>query len=371
MANQTQRTPPTSRWSFPVARFFGIQVRIHATFFLLLVWVGFGQWATGNSALAALRALLVTITVFTIIVVHEFSHALTARHFGVHTQDITLYPIGGISRMDRIPDDPRQELLIALAGPLVNVVFALLLWAWVVVSGDTLRFAVPGAPEAPLGLQFFWINVILAGFNLLPAFPMDGGRVLRALLSLKFPRVKATSWAAAVGQAFALLLATFGLFFNPWLILIAVFLWIGAQGELNALQIMSTLQRFTTREAMITHVETLDPLETLANVSDRVLRGFQQDFPVVEEGRVVGLLTFRDLLFGLSRSGANARVQAFMHREFESADPDEPLNKILERVQKEEPKTIVVQRQGRLFGVVDTTNIRELLRIESALVTHA
>jgi Zn-dependent protease/predicted transcriptional regulator len=353
-------------WAPRVARVAGIDLRIHATFILLLAWIGLSHLVHGHGAALAFRALLLMLCVFAIIVLHELGHALVARRFGIQTHDITLLPIGGIARLERIPTRPVEELLIAVAGPAVNVVLAGGLLLLLLVTGGDTSFAAPGSTSAPLLQQLLWVNVSLAVFNLLPAFPMDGGRVLRALLATRLPRARATAWAALVGQGFALLLGLLGLFANPMLLLFALFIWIGAQQEAQQTVAESVLARYSAGQAMVTEVEGVSPESTLAAVSERVLAGFQQDFPVMSDGRVVGVLTFRDLLQGLAQSGGEAPVSRYMHARFASAAPEEQLDVVLARVEAGNLKSVIVEQHGKLLGMVNPDNVRELLRIDAA-----
>src|SRR5689334_13644561 len=224
-------------WSLPIFRIYGIQLRIHVTFLLLIGWLAFGYYAQGGSAIAFWRVVFVLL-LFVCVVLHEFGHAIAAKNYGINTPDITLLPIGGVARLQRMPDEPWQELVIALAGPLVNVVIALTLFMFVGWRGFSLEGAASGAD---LLVHLLAINVILVLFNLLPAFPIDGGRVLRALLATRLSYARATQVAATVGQAFAFLFGIVGLFgipgipslshSNPFLIFIAVFVYIGASQE--------------------------------------------------------------------------------------------------------------------------------------------
>jgi Zn-dependent protease/predicted transcriptional regulator len=350
-----------------VARIAGIDLRIHATFILLLAWIALSHLLHGHGAALALQALLMILCVFGIVVLHELGHALVARRFGIQTQDITLLPIGGVARLERIPTRPVEELLIAIAGPAVNVVLAGALLLSLLLTGGSASFAELGSTSAPLLQQLLWINISLAAFNLIPAFPMDGGRVLRALLATRLPRARATTLAATVGQGFALLLGLLGLFVNPILILFALFIWIGAQQEAQQTVTESLLAKYSAGQAMVTEVEAVSPEATLAAVSERVLAGFQQDFPVMGNGHVIGVLTFRDLLQGLAQSGGGAPVSRYMHARFASAAPEEQLDQVLARVEAGDLKSVIVERDGKFLGMVNPDNVRELLRIDAVL----
>ncbi len=219
------------KWSWRLGRIAGIDLRVHATFFLLVAWVALSNYFSSGQLAAAVDGVVFISSVFGIVVLHELGHALTARRFGIGTRDITLLPIGGVARLERMPDDPRQELLVALAGPAVNVALAILLFGLVQLGGGSVSVDANGLTSGSFLAQLMWVNVSLAVFNLLPAFPMDGGRVLRAALAMRTSPLRATRIAARVGRAMAWGLGTLGLFFNPILLFIALFIWMGASGE--------------------------------------------------------------------------------------------------------------------------------------------
>jgi Zn-dependent protease len=362
------------RWSYRVARIAGIDVHVHATFLLLLAYVGLRDYRAAGAA-GAVAGLAAILAVFAIVVLHEYGHALTARRYGIATRDITLLPIGGVARLERMPRDPRQELAIAVAGPAVNVGLALVILAVLTAMGG-----VPTAQElATLGegdagrallVQLLATNVILVLFNLIPAFPMDGGRVLRAVLALRSgDYTRATERAARVGQFFALAFGLLGLFVfnNPFLVFIALFVWLGAAGEAAAVRTTSTLDSVATGRVMITDVRTVAPGEPLARAVELTLAGFQQDFPVLEQGGLVGVLTRSDLLRGLATRGMEAPIGELMHREFQVASPDEPAEHALARLKTCECQALPVVRGRELLGVLTAENVGEFMMMRAAL----
>jgi len=358
------------RWSWRLGRVFGIDVFVHPTFLLLLAWVGISQYTREHDARGALAGVGFMLMVFAIVVMHELGHALTARTFGIRTRDITLLPIGGVARLERMPDKPRQELAVALAGPAVNVALALGLYALLRVTNQTvLPMTENAAAAAPMLTKLLWVNVSLALFNLLPAFPMDGGRALRAVLALRGDYVWATRTAAGVGQAMASLLGLVGLFYNPMLVFIAWFVWIGAASEAGAVQTKATLSGVPVQAAMITDFHTLVVDDTLAVASQSLLAGSQVDFPVIDSaGAPVGLLTRQGLVRGLSESGADQLVGAIMTRSIALADPREMLVSAMERLREHESNTLmVVDRQNHLIGVLTAEHIGHLLMLQQAL----
>ena len=355
------------RWSLHLGRIAGIDLYVHATFVLLLGWIAIQSYSVRQSVSDAIGGLVFILCLFAIIVLHELGHALTARRYGIGTRDITLLPIGGLARLERMPDEPKQELWVALAGPAVNVALAALFFVSLWLLGG-LRGPVDAARvDAGFLEQMLWVNIALVVFNMLPAFPMDGGRVLRALLALKLDRVRATNIAAGIGQAMAFLFGLVGIFVNPFLILIAFFVWLGAGAEASWVRTRAMVQDVRVRAAMITDFRTLAPEDTLAHAVDLVLEGFQHDFPVVEGGRLMGMLTRVHLLESLAEGGPTLLVGMVAEPAPESADPDEPLESVLTRLQTVGQQAIPVQRDGRLLGLVTTDNLSELLMIREAL----
>src|SRR5688572_30350193 len=238
------------RWELRFGSIGGIPIRIHITLLLFFVWIAVTYWISGLGPTGTVTGVLLLALVFVTIVLHELTHALVARRFGVRTRDILLLPIGGIANLERIPERPGQELAIALAGPAFNLVVAAALWVGLRLAGSDFSFATASGGEA-FALQLLWINVVLAVFNLLPAFPLDGGRALRAVLARMMPRERATTIAAGLGQVVAVLLGVFGLWFNPWLALIAVFLWFAARSELALVRVRSALAGVPASAAML------------------------------------------------------------------------------------------------------------------------
>lgn len=355
------------KWSWRIGQILGINIYIHGTFMILLGWVALSHFLVRQSIVDTLSGLLFIIALFGIVVLHELGHALTARRFGIRTRDITLLPIGGVARLERMPDDPKQELFVALAGPAVNVALAVLLGLILLPTRGLTglgNFVVAGGEILS---KLLWVNIILAVFNLLPAFPMDGGRVLRALLALRMDYMQATQIAANIGQAMALFFGLIGLFVNPFLLFIALFVWIGATEEASMVQMRTSLGGIPISRAMITDFRTLSPQDPLEQAIEHILAGFQQDFPIVEGDRLVGVLTRQDLLTALSHKGPQTLVEEVMQRRFETADPGEMLESVFARLQNCDCHSLPVVRNGHLVGIVTMENVGEFLMIQSAL----
>jgi len=353
-------------WSWRLARIAGIDVYVHATFFMVIAWIALVYWRQSGTVAAVVDGVGFILALFACVVLHEFGHALTAARYGIRTRDITLLPIGGVARLERMPEVPLQELWVALAGPAVNVVIALLLFVWLQTSGRWESVDQVGVATGGFLERVMIANVYLVGFNLLPAFPMDGGRALRALLATRMEYTRATSRAALVGQGMAIVFAFVGLQGNPLLLFIALFVWIGAGQEASMTQMKSALAGIPLRRAMLTDFRTLSPADTLGDAVDLLLAGSQQDFPVLANGRVEGILTRGDLVKALTRGGRSARVTEAMKRDCPTADASEMLETVLARVQSRDCHTVPVLENGVLIGLVTMDNVGEFVMIHAA-----
>lgn len=361
------------KWSFRLGVFAGIEVYVHATFLLFLVWILAGSWLHGEPLPVALGGVLFMLSIFACVVLHEFGHALAARRFGIKTRDITLLPIGGVARLERMPEEPLQELWVALAGPLVNVGIAGALYVLIVLAGralPALHFLVSPEPVRSGGYfleRLLAVNVMLVLFNVIPAFPMDGGRVVRALLATRLDYSRATQIAAGLGQGFALLFGLAGIFWNPMLIFIALFVWIGAEQEASMTQIRSALGGIPVDRAMLTDFKTLEPHDPLERAVELILAASQQDFPVLAGGALVGVLTRSGLLRALAQEGRSGLVESAMERQFKVVESGEMLEQAFLRLQECQCRTLPVVRRGRLLGIITMDNVGEFLAIQAAL----
>jgi Zn-dependent protease len=358
------------KWSWTIGRVAGIKLRVHATFLILLAWLALVDYRNTGTVAGALLGVSFALALFASVLLHELGHAIAGRRVGVPTRDITLLPIGGVARLEHIPDKPKQELGIALAGPAVTVLIVLVLALVLRLAGQPMLLTQSAIARGNAGAflaQLMWLNVTLLLFNLLPAFPMDGGRVLRAVLALHRDYLQATEIAVRVGRAFALLFGVVGLFVNPFLMLIALFIWVSAAAESGALHERSTLSGVQVKRLMVGAIRTLAPNDTLDQALRQVLTGFQHDFPVVEGETVVGVLTRSGLLAGLAKSGTESLVGASMDRSFRTAEPDEPVERALARLRECQCRTLPVLSGGRLCGVLTAENVAEFVMIETAL----
>jgi Zn-dependent protease/CBS domain-containing protein len=365
------------RYSWRLGAVAGIGLYVHATFLLLLAYIGVLGYRDAG-ARGAIAAIVFVVAVFAIVVLHELGHALTARRFGIPTRDITLLPIGGVARLERMPREPKQELLIAIAGPAVNVVLAGLCWAILVASGGLRDLAMLRAEPAAgffsraFVAQLLEANVWLVLFNLVPAFPMDGGRVLRAILAWKtgdYPR--ATSIAARIGQALAIVFGLVGLVENPFLVFIALFVWLGAASEAAAVRTTASLDGITTGAAMITDFRVLAPFDSIGHAARLLLSGFQQDFPVIDRGVLVGVLTRAALVKAIGDRSDDALVGDAMLRSFPIATPDEPVEHVLERLRACGCQSLPVMQGPQLVGLIAFDTVGEHIALRGARTKRA
>ena len=355
--------------SLRLGRIAGIKIFVHWTFFLLIGWIFTMHMMAGRGTAAAIMGVAFILALFACVVLHELGHALAARRYGVGTRDITLLPIGGVARLERIPRNPTHELVVALAGPAVNVVIALVIFlGFLVTRGDG-----PAINLSKLQGNFFaqlmTVNIFLVIFNLIPAFPMDGGRVLRALLARRLEYARATRIAARVGQGIAVVLAISGLFVlgNPMLLLVALFVFFGARAEAGVVQVTDSLTGAQVQEAMMTNFRTLKPEDPLEAAAHELIHGSQQDFPVMDGERVVGILTRDDLVAALGKIGPARRVAEVMRPNCGVVSATDQLDKPYEMLRVQQCSTLPVVREGHLVGVITLENILEWVMINTAL----
>ncbi len=354
-------------WRWKLARVAGVDVYVHATFAILVLWIAMAAWRLDPTAATVASAVGFILALFGCIVLHELGHALAARRFGIETRDITLLPIGGLARLERMPEEPHQEFLVALAGPAVNLVIALVLGGALVATGSWVQGSELDAMQGPFLQRLVLVNLLILAFNLIPAFPMDGGRALRAVLARRMDYVAATQTAAHIGQATALFFGLLGLLANPFLVFIALFVWIGAAAEASMVQVKAALEGIPVARAMLVDFETLAPADPLSRVVELTLAGSQRDFPVLDGGALVGVLTQEKLVSGLEEHGAHARVASVAETEFGEADSHEMLDAALARLHESGAAMAPVTHDGALVGLLTTDNIGEFLRIQAAL----
>jgi len=291
------------KWSFQIARIAGIDVRIHATFLLLLAWLGLGYYESGGVG-AVVAGLGFILLLFACVVLHEFGHALAARAYGIHTPDITLLPIGGVARLERMPEKPSQELVVAMAGPAVNVVIAFGLYIVLGKFFDLGDLASVEDQRGNLLTKLLAINVMLVVFNLIPAFPMDGGRILRALLATRIKHARATRIAAGIGQALAVLLGILGLLGNPLLLFIAVFVFFGAQQEAAYATLKESMEETRVGQVMESPPPLLNPSMTVLEAARVAMGQPASAYPLVDaQLKLLGMVPATDLAAAMAHEG--------------------------------------------------------------------
>jgi Zn-dependent protease/CBS domain-containing protein len=354
-------------WSLNIGRVAGTVVRVHLTFLLFLAWIFAASYASGGSA-TAWDSLAFMVLLFLCVLLHEFGHIFTARAFGVPTPYVTLLPIGGVAQLERIPEEPWEEFLIAIAGPLVNVVIAGVL---VYLFGAELhtRAAAVDNSGIPLVDRLASVNLFLALFNMIPAFPMDGGRVLRALLASRFGYVRATEIAASIGQFVAFALGFIGLMFNPILIFIAIFVYLAASSEAHMVALRAASRGVPVTYAMMTQFATLSPHAHVDEAVQTLLQTSQSEFPVVDDsGKPVGVLGRADLIRAIKMRGADARVSDAMTAELPTISHRVTLEQAFKLLQqKSAPAVGITDAAGKLAGLVTSETIAEMMMLQEAL----
>ena len=352
--------------SFKIGRLLGIDVKVHWTFFLLLAFFAYAGYQGSGTIAGALVATLVIVALFLCVLLHEFGHSIVAQRLGIEVPDITLLPIGGVARLKTIPERPWDEVKIAIAGPLVNVVLAPIFFAVALALGtsplDPANILQGGGSVGQVFSYLGLINVALVVFNLIPAFPMDGGRVLRGLLATRLGAVRATDIASAVGQVFAVGFFLVGILGgNFFLALIAVFIFFGASGEAQMVR-----QREMTRGLQVSDVmgtkrrmETVTPYHTFGQVLDSVIHGYQEDFPVVgEDGRLVGMITRNEIMAAAHSPERFANVRDLMKTDVPTISPDADLFTDGSRVLQESGlRAIPVVKAGDLVGMLTMDDV--------------
>ncbi len=353
-------------WSFSLGRLFGTDVRVHLTFFLLLAWVGYAAFAEAGWP-GAVSNILFVIALFACVVAHEFGHALAARRYGIKTPDITLLPIGGMARLERMPETPRHEIVMALAGPAVNVVIFLILTVVFGARINSENMADLASPTADFAMRLAVVNLFLAVFNMIPAFPMDGGRVFRAVLSLWMDRVAATRTAASAGQIVAFLLGFWGLSTgNPILLLIAFFVFVSANAEAQDVAMRAVSRQLMARDAMITSYESLLPSDRVDTAASALIRTTQHEFPVIDmTGALLGFVTREAIFAAVMEDGGNARLASeIMDQNVPRLTLASGLEEVLDALHKGAVAVAICAPAGGMIGYITRDNVGELMVIK-------
>lgn len=358
------------KWALNLGHIAGIKILVHWTFLFLIGWIVFTEMGRGSDLATTLLSVGFVLTIFLCVVLHELGHSITAQKYGINTKSITLLPIGGVASLERMPESPKQELLIAVAGPAVNVVIAFILWLVLppLTNIPDEEFFAQITP-ANFFYMLLFVNIMLVVFNAIPAFPMDGGRVLRALLAFKLGRVRATQIAANLGQILAIVFIFIGFFSNPFLILIGVFVFFGAYTENMMVQHLDFLRGHSVREGMMTSFVKLTPSETVRDALDKLLSTSEHDFIVEEDGQVMGTLSRMQLIQAVKNEQIHIPVAGIMSQEFRSFNTKDKLSEAYAEMQKAPGSLFPVLDNGKLAGVINSDNINEFILVKSAL-TH-
>lgn len=366
------------QWSYRIFRVFGIDVRVHVTFLFIVAYFAYvwGVLREPGGVGGALYGVVLVVLLFGLVVIHELTHSRVAQSFGITVRDITLLPIGGMAAMEEMPKEPRQELLVALAGPLSNVVLAIVMAVAAPLAVGTAVFSDVGRFSDALlrpsfegaYLYLLAVNVTLAVFNLLPAFPMDGGRVFRAFLAMRMGKARATKVAVGVGQALAILLGVAGAFGGGiLLVVVAVFIYFGAQAEGRGDDVKGALGDLRVSQAVTTDVDVARPGQTIGELAARLFHSYQTDFPVVDnDGEVIGLVTRDRLIAMLGQHGPEFPVVDAMRTDFPVGRLSDPVYDAFERMRAGGVRAMPVIEGGRLVGLLSLEDISEMFALLSA-----
>jgi len=344
--------------SLNLGTYAGIHVRVHWSFALLIGFILYSGFAAGGSAVNVLFDVLFILALFACVVLHEFGHALAARSFGIPTRDITLLPIGGVARLARMPRKPSQEFIVAVAGPAVNVVIAGLLAAILI---PTMGLPLEMSTQVSAGNflpQLLWTNIALVVFNMLPAFPMDGGRVLRSLLAMFTDYAAATRMAALIGQMFAGLFALLG-FFNPFMFLLAAFIFFAATAESRSVQVQERLRGFTVSDGMLRNFKAVPSWFQVSDAAEILLGGSQRAVPVIENRALVGMLFRDDVTRAMQSHQAAQPVSTAMRTSVSPVSPSDPILDLIEENPTAHVRPVVAD--GQVVGLFDLQAAGELI----------
>ncbi|UQD56497.1 site-2 protease family protein [Flavobacterium sp. K5-23] len=360
--------------SFKLGKIAGIGVFIHWTFSLIIVFIIYINYKTGYNALQIAWSVFFILSIFVTVFLHELGHALAAKNYGIKTKDITLLPIGGVARLERIPEKPAEELVVAFAGPLVNIGLAIITGLFISIpeNPEILMKELAGGVNADnFFLNFFIVNIVLAVFNLIPAFPMDGGRILRAILAFKLERHVATKIAARIGQLLAMGFIFLGFFSNPFLIFIGIFVIMGAQMETEYTESKFRLKGFTVRDVLMKQYFTIEASDTIKKAVELLLDSQSKTFLITENNEPVGTLNRDQIILALSNDGENTAIHTVMNRNLIYLDVDTHLENIFELVYHNKSNLLLVLENNKLVGTLDTENLLEFLLIKEVKTKNA
>ena len=355
------------KYSLYLGKISGIKISVHWTFLILIFWIVFTNMRSGRNVEEIIWSVVFVLAIFACVIMHELGHALTALRFNIKTRGISILPIGGVAQLESIPEKPKEELLVALAGPAVNILIAAILYPFIKVTnelGELDNFTSIG--PANFFVALMTINLWLALFNLIPAFPMDGGRVLRALLGFKLSHAKATAIAASIGQVLAMVFVFFGFFYNPFLIFIGFFIFLGAQSEAVYARSKFLLKGFTVNDVLMHEIPLVDQHATIKEAAARLLDSQNKNFVVHAAGRPVGTLSRDQIIKALGERGEHVSVNEVKDEKMIFLSPEMPLEEAWQLLQQERKPLMLVMSDGNLAGVLDQENMSEFILIQTA-----
>ena len=356
------------RWSLYIGQFRGIKVYIHWTFLILLSFIVVSSYKEGKETAEVAWVIGYVASVFACVTLHEFGHALTAQRYNIVTKDIVLLPIGGMARMKQLPDSASQELVVAVAGPIVNLVIAAVLFGIMTSTATPIDLkSLTTINRDTMVQNLFLVNLFLAGFNLLPAFPMDGGRIFRALLSFKMGRARATAIAAHTGQLVAIAFFILGLFFNFWLVFIGVFIFLGAGAEASLEGVRDDLHDHMVKEIARSKFTLLHADDELSVALKCLLDSQEKEFVVTDHDKPVGILTRDEMLSGLSQYGPSVKIRSVMQKDVYLVEGTDSLEKVWQKMIQEKISIAAIMNGGVVASVLNLENISEYLLINKAL----
>lgn len=354
--------------SFKLGNIAGIGIFIHWSFSLIIAYIIYSNYRAGHNVEQIIWSVVFILSIFITVFLHELGHALAAKKYNIKTKDITILPIGGLARLERIPEKPSEELVVAIAGPLVNIALAVITGLFITIP-DLKELTIQltgGVNQSNFFLNFFIVNIWLSIFNLFPAFPMDGGRVLRALLAMTFERHIATNIAARIGQILAVGFVILGFYSNPFLIFIGIFIILGAQAEAQYTQAKSTLAGYKVKDVLMKDYRMIDKGETVKKAVQILLNGQSKNFLITENSLPIGTLSRDEIIKALSEKGESEIIENVMSKDLIFLNVNTPLEAAYQQALANRASLMLVMENNQLIGTLDTENILEFIMVKDA-----
>lgn len=349
------------KWSLYIGKPAGIKVFIHWTFILLVVWLSWMHLRQGHGLNEILMGLFFLIFLFACVTLHEFGHALAARKYGIDTQDINLLPIGGVARLECMPEDPKQELVVAAAGPAVNVAIAIVLFSLLLITDQGQIDISHHVTGSNFLSDLLIINIILVAFNLIPAFPMDGGRMLRAFLAFRMKRAKATQIAASVGQLLAIVFTMFGLFYNPFLLFIGVFVFLGAGAESRQVSLTESLKEIKATDIMTGNFQSISLSATVSHAASVMQKNQSSELVVTNGDIFIGMISYQSVINALQAGKTEYPAVELIQEDVITLNQETLLVELIDNIRPNYQSLYPVVREDKLLGVVTEKELNNLL----------